>query len=98
MKMHRLALLFTLVVLVCIGLLSMPFLPSIEAALTPSSGHRAGPDSIYLHTAMPAKTMAMLTPTKTTAMSTLLAQDTFQRADQLYWGTASNGQTWGGEA
>ena len=98
MKMHRLALLLTLIVLVCIGLLSMPFLPSIEAALTPSSAHRTGADSIYLHTPVPAKTMTMLTPTQTTAMSTLLAQDTFQRTDQLYWGMASNGQTWGGDA
>jgi len=98
MKMHRLALLLTLVVLVCIGLLSMPFLPSIEAALTPSSGHRTGAGSIYLHAPVPAKTLTVLTPTKTTAMSTLLAQDTFQRADQLYWGTASNGQPWGGDA
>jgi hypothetical protein len=28
----------------------------------------------------------------------ILAQDTFQRADQSFWGTASNGQTWGADA
>jgi hypothetical protein len=27
-----------------------------------------------------------------------LARDTFVRADQSYWGTASNGQAWGGDA
>ncbi len=29
---------------------------------------------------------------------TTLAQDTFQRANQQHWGTASDGQTWGGNA
>ena len=29
---------------------------------------------------------------------TTLAQDTFQRANQTHWGTAANGQTWGGDA
>src|SRR5436305_556252 len=37
------------------------------------------------------------TPTTTTAASSI-AQDNFQRANQSLWGTASNGQTWGGEA
>ena len=27
-----------------------------------------------------------------------MAQDTFQRANQKFWGQASNGQTWGGDA
>jgi hypothetical protein len=30
--------------------------------------------------------------------STTLGQDTFQRASQTHWGTASDGQTWGGDA
>ena len=36
------------------------------------------------------------TPTaiRTTAVPTFLAQDTFQRADQQFWGKASDGQTW----
>jgi hypothetical protein len=29
---------------------------------------------------------------------TILAQDTFQRANQAYWGAASDGQRWAGEA
>jgi hypothetical protein len=29
---------------------------------------------------------------------TILAQDTFQRANQTYWGTASDGQKWAGDA
>jgi hypothetical protein len=31
-------------------------------------------------------------------MMSLLAQDTFQRNDQQFWGTASDGQLWGGDA
>jgi hypothetical protein len=34
------------------------------------------------------------TATSTTVVLAYLAQDTFQRADQQFWGTASNGQTW----
>ena len=32
------------------------------------------------------------------AAGQLLAQDTFQRANQTFWGTASDGQRWGGDA
>ena len=32
------------------------------------------------------------------AGGTLLAQDTFQRPNQTYWGTASDGNTWGADA
>ena len=34
----------------------------------------------------------------TPAVTNILAQDTFQRGDQLSWGTASDGQVWGGDA
>jgi len=37
-------------------------------------------------------------PTPTSTPGTTLAQDTFQRANQTYWGTASDGQIWGGDA
>jgi DNA-binding beta-propeller fold protein YncE len=37
-----------------------------------------------------------VTPSPTPAST--LAQDTFQRANQTYWGTASDGHTWGGDA
>ena len=42
---------------------------------------------------MPSPT---ITPSPTPG--TVLAQDTFQRANQQFWGTASDGQTWGGDA
>ena len=38
------------------------------------------------------------TPTVTSSPGTTLAQDTFQRANQTYWGKASDSQTWGGDA
>ncbi|GHP00218.1 hypothetical protein KSF_102650 [Reticulibacter mediterranei] len=38
------------------------------------------------------------TPTVTATPGTALGQDTFQRANQSHWGTASDGQTWGGDA
>ncbi|MGZ6281412.1 MAG: YncE family protein, partial [Ktedonobacteraceae bacterium] len=37
-----------------------------------------------------------ITPSPTPG--TILAQDTFQRANQQFWGTASDGLTWGGDA
>ena len=33
-----------------------------------------------------------------TASGTVLAQDKFQRPNQVYWGTSSSGQSWGGDA
>jgi hypothetical protein len=41
---------------------------------------------------------ATLTPTATPAPGTTIAQDTFQRPNQSLWGTASDGQVWGGDA
>lgn len=38
--------------------------------------------------------MTTQTAVRTTAVPTFLAQDTFQRADQQFWGKASDGQTW----
>ncbi len=41
---------------------------------------------------------ATVTATATTIPGTLLGQDTFTRANQRLWGTASNSQKWGGDA
>ncbi|GHO73394.1 hypothetical protein KSD_11650 [Ktedonobacter sp. SOSP1-85] len=38
------------------------------------------------------------TPTPTSTPGTTVATDTFQRTNQSLWGTASDGQTWGGDA
>lgn len=42
--------------------------------------------------------LATTTKTNTNTPINALAQDTFARADQPLWGTASNGQTWGADA
>ena len=38
------------------------------------------------------------TPTSTSTPGQVLGKDTFQHANQAYWGNASDGQTWGGDA
>jgi outer membrane protein assembly factor BamB len=38
------------------------------------------------------------TPKRPPSPGTILEQDTFQRANQTYWGIASGGRTWGGDA
>ena len=48
-------------------------------------------------TTSPSPTVT-LTPLPSPSPGTPLAQDTFQRANQALWGTASDGQTWGGGA
>ncbi len=46
---------------------------------------------------MPTPTPS-LTPSASPTPGTILARDTFQRANQRYWGTASDGHTWSGDA
>ena len=41
---------------------------------------------------------AASSPTPSSQPGTTLAQDTFRRANQAFWGTASDGQVWGGDA
>ena len=45
-----------------------------------------------------AAPMPTPTPTPTSTPTTVLAQDNFQRANQTYWGTASDGHTWTSDA
>jgi hypothetical protein len=52
-------------------------------------------------TTTPSPTVTVTTTptiTPTPSPGTTLAQDTFQRANQKYWGTASDGLIWGGDA
>jgi hypothetical protein len=46
----------------------------------------------------PTATASVAATTPTPMTMNILAQDTFQRNDQRFWGTASNGQPWGGLA
>jgi len=45
-----------------------------------------------------ARSTSISTPTPTPTPGAALAKDTFQRANQTFWGTASDGHTWGGDA
>ncbi len=62
---------------------------------TPTNGSSPSPTN----TTVPSPTLTQ-SPAVTPSPSpgTTLAQDTFQRVNQTFWGTASDGQTWGGDA
>ena len=59
-----------------------------------------------LPTSTPTGAVQTLTPTPTTPVTisspvttgSVIASDTFQRANQTFWGTASDGQRWGADA
>jgi len=74
------------------GVLSSFNVPSIEAALTvPASSSGAGLLIPATPTSTPGKAV-------TTVTTNILSRDTFHRADQLFWGTASDGHSWGADA
>ncbi|HEY4387784.1 MAG TPA: hypothetical protein VGN34_25320 [Ktedonobacteraceae bacterium] len=93
-----------LVCLVLIGLTAGAFMNSIQNALTlparlPNNAPaQAAPGK---QPAPPTTTPAPPTATPATMVQmpqNILAQDTFQRANQFLWGTASDGRPWGGDA
>jgi hypothetical protein len=102
--MNRLARLigFTILsILLAGGLLTSVFAHSIEAALTLPSNSSVTPVIPPTATTSPTtKPNTGTTPgaTATPVATNILAQDTFQRADQPFWGTASDGQPWGSDA
>jgi hypothetical protein len=74
------------------GILSSFYVPSIEAALTvPASNSGAG-------LSIPATSSSAVPKGVTPVTTNILSQDTFQRADQLFWGTSSDGHLWGSDA
>src|SRR5207237_9386112 len=85
------------------------FADPIEVALTVSShgGRPQGPkdpkNPASPSTAAPAPTRSPTVSSTASVANTaitprILSQDTFQRADQLSWGAASDGHLWGGDA
>src|SRR5260370_7062435 len=82
------------------GLVAGFFSHSIEAALTVQSatvarqtnGQPVGPG------ASKTPVVPATTPTTIANGANVLARDTFQRAAQTFWGTASDGRLWAGEA
>jgi hypothetical protein len=74
------------------GVISSFYVPAIEAALTvPASDSGAGLSIPATSTSTPGKAVTPVT-------TNILSRDTFQRADQLFWGTASDGHSWGADA
>ena len=102
--MRMRSLIFAVVCLCMIGgLVAGFFTRSIEAALTVQSvtvakhsprptGTQGGATGQPVKTATPG---ASVTPT---TVANVLAKDTFQRAAQTFWGSASDGRVWAGDA
>lgn len=110
MKVQRLIKSAGLFALICLGVISYPFLPSIEAALVSQSSPRHIVKASFMvppqfatptprpgtPVPAPAQRAPGITPTPT--MPTAIAQDTFHRPNQFLWGTASDGLLWGADA
>src|SRR5260370_14876221 len=80
------------------GLTAGLFSRSIEAALTLPLSVKTNP-STNRGSTMPMGTAKPSAPTPSTANErTILAQDTFHRANQVFWRTASDGRQWVGDA
>ena len=91
-------------ILIIGGLLASFYSKAIEQALTLTPGKNTSSRATGIVPKMPtaSPTAIVLPATATQAaqmlQATILAQDTFQRADQALWGAASDGQSWEGDA
>jgi hypothetical protein len=99
---------FSLITLCMIGgLVAGVYARSIEAALTIQPAQAVARHKTPPPTQAPARSPTSgnpATPPVTATMTPLpggvsvLARDTFQRTAQVFWGTASDGHTWSGDA
>ena len=90
--------LIMLVILIFGGLVSSAYANAITRDLTMPSTARPG-NSLYPSTTTTLTPKGLAKPTKPGQLPvTTLARDTFQRADQALWGSASDGQNWEGDA
>ena len=80
--------LIALLLILLIDVFTIHFSAQIQAALTLPAGR----------TAATASRGAVGTQSVAMAFQSILAQDTFQRPNQLFWGTASDGLRWGADA
>jgi hypothetical protein len=93
----RLLVITLLVLLVIAGLISGLFAGSIQHALTITPAQNR-PVGAIVKATQPGKVMPTQ-PVQNGQMPMItLAQDSFQRANQRFWGTASDGNPWTGEA
>jgi hypothetical protein len=101
MKMRWIGIAF-LAICIIIGLSTGLFSSSIQAALTlPLSVrvNRVPATPTKIAPVSPTGTVRPVTPsTPTTGAVTILAQDSFKRANQVFWGTASDGGQWNSDA
>ena len=102
----RTILIFTLSVLVLLGLVAGLFTGSIEKALgrPQKTANMQKMQQTQSKTNTPAANTPGTTPvnnnqpTPPNKQTNILATDTFQRQNQALWGTASDGRQWGGDA
>jgi hypothetical protein len=93
-----------ILIVICMlgGLIAGLFSHSIEAALRIPlrvKGDQTAPTSTKPGSVTPVGTARPSTPTTPTTVGvSTLAQDTFKRANQVFWGTASDGRQWMGDA
>lgn len=80
------------------GLIAGVFSRSIEAALTLPKMNSLQTVTPVRTPPMPTATPVPATPSPVANASNILAQDTFQRPNQTFWGTASDGRVWVGDA
>ena len=78
------------------GSLQVPFMKPVTTTHPSSTGKTTAATTPVATTTAAATTTA--TTTTSVAPATMLAQDTFQRPNQQFWGTASDGQSWSGDA
>jgi hypothetical protein len=95
--------LIALILCVLGGLIAAVFTPAIAATLALPTTSGAGQAANGMHPQATAPvTMSAPAPTaQPTALAngvTVLAQDSFQRPDQTFWGTSSGLRPWGGDA
>src|SRR5215470_14636583 len=87
-----------------LDILSVRFSTEIQATLTtPQIKIKlAVPTQLVNHPTRVASVAAVSQPTSTGTstlpVKNILAQDTFQRPDQVFWGISSDGQPWGADA
>lgn len=92
----RLLVATVLTMLVIGGLIAGLFAGSIQSSLTlPMMETMMAPAHAPTAQPSPVRTMTTVQPQM---QPDLLAQDTFQRANQALWGAASDGRQWGGDA
>jgi hypothetical protein len=86
-----------------IDILAVRFSAEIQASLTlPVTQIRFATRAYVAIPTRAAAATKIPVPTPTSALTLpakdILAQDTFQRANQVFWGISSNGQAWGADA